>query len=146
MNLVCWSDEGVPAMMEMVDGNQSDKARFGDLMGQFQQQWKFEGIYVADAALYSEENLKKLASMKWITRVPLSLKIAKDMVRKIDPQKFSPLNRVGYSTYEVEKEYRGIKQRWIVIESKARKQAAQEKLEKKRKKVQQLAQKQLKKV
>ena len=146
MNLVCWGDDGVPAMMEMVNGNQADKARFGDLMEQFQQQWDFDGIYVADAALYSEENLKKLASMKWITRVPLSLKIAKDIVRKIDPQQFSSLNRVGYSSYEVEREYRGIKQRWIVIESKARKQVAQEKLQKKRIKVQQLAQKQLKKL
>ena len=145
MNLVCWGDDGVPAMMEMVNGNQADKARFGELMEQFQQQWEFDGIYVADAALYSEENLKKLASMKWITRVPL-LKIGKDIVRKVDQQKFNPLNRVGYSTYEVEKEYRGIKQRWIVVESKARKQAAQQKLQKKRKKVQQVAQKQLKKL
>jgi transposase len=59
MNLVCWADDDIPAFIELADGNQSDKTRFAALMQEFKSQWNFEGLYVADSALYSEENLHK---------------------------------------------------------------------------------------
>ena len=52
MNLVCWGDGDIPAFIELVDGNQSDKARFAGLIVEFQQQWTFDGVYVGDATLY----------------------------------------------------------------------------------------------
>ena len=51
MNLICIGDGDIPVMMEVVSGNQSDKARFAKLLQEFKEQWTFEGIYVADAAL-----------------------------------------------------------------------------------------------
>ena len=57
MNLICVGDGDIPVMMEVVSGNQADKARFAGLLQEFKKQWTFEGICVADAALYSEENL-----------------------------------------------------------------------------------------
>ncbi|MEM6716229.1 MAG: hypothetical protein AAF622_14250 [Cyanobacteria bacterium P01_C01_bin.147] len=38
MHLVCWGDGDIPAFLELADGNQSDKARFAGLLGEFQQQ------------------------------------------------------------------------------------------------------------
>jgi transposase len=38
---------------------------------------------VADSALYSESNLKQMASLKWLTRVPLTIKQAKDLVSQL---------------------------------------------------------------
>jgi transposase len=73
MNLVCWGDGDIPAFLELADGNQADKARFAGLLGEFQQQWEFEGIHVADAALYSADNVQQLGSLRWISRVPLTL-------------------------------------------------------------------------
>jgi transposase len=67
MNLVCWGDGDIPAFIELADGNQSDKTRFADLMQAFKAQWNFEGLYVADSALYSEENLHKLSGLPWLT-------------------------------------------------------------------------------
>jgi transposase len=80
MNLVCWGDGDIPAFLELADGNQSDKARFADLLLAFKQQWQFEGLYVADSALYSAENLQALRGLQWLTRVPLTLKAATDLV------------------------------------------------------------------
>ena len=36
---------------------------------------------VADSALYSESNLKLMSNMKWISRVPLSIREAKNLLR-----------------------------------------------------------------
>jgi transposase len=76
MNLICVGDGDIPVMMEVVSGNQADKARFAGLLQEFKEQWTFEGICVGDAALYSEENLVAMSGLKWLTRVPLSIKTA----------------------------------------------------------------------
>ncbi len=38
-------------------GNESDRAIFAQLLGQFKQEWNLDSIYVADSVLYSTENL-----------------------------------------------------------------------------------------
>jgi transposase len=73
MNLVCSSDGDIPLWLEMGSGNQSDKAKFAELMQAFAHQWTFEGLCVADAALYSESNLQAMGRLKWLTRVPQTL-------------------------------------------------------------------------
>ena len=85
MNLICVGDGDIPVMMEVVSGNQTDKARFAGLLQEFKKQWTFEGICVADAALYSEENLKAMTGIKWLTRVPLSIKAASELVESTEP-------------------------------------------------------------
>jgi transposase len=74
MNLLCVGDGDIPVMLEMGNGNQSDKERFAELFQKFKQQWTFEGICIADAALYSADNIAAMAGLKWLTRVPLSIK------------------------------------------------------------------------
>jgi transposase len=99
MNLICVGDGDIPVMMEVVSGNQADKARFAGILQEFKEQWTFEGICVADAALYSEDNLKTMSGLKWLTRVPLSLKAAGELVETtIDLQ---PSKSNGYSTREI---------------------------------------------
>ena len=83
MNLVCWDDGDIPAFIELADGNQADKTRFAALMQAFKTQWNFEGLYVADSALYSEENLQRLSGLRWLTRVPLTLKAASALVNQL---------------------------------------------------------------
>ena len=71
MNLICVGDGDIPMMMEVVSGNQADKARFAGLLQEFKEQCTFEGICVADAALYSEENLLAIRELKWFNRVQI---------------------------------------------------------------------------
>ena len=120
MNLVCWGDGDIPAFLELADGNQSDKARFAGLLGEFQQQWEFAGIHVADAALYSADNVQQLGSLRWISRVPLTIAQANALIEDIDESAFRPAQREGYRLAEVCCTYGGVKQRWVVVESSQR--------------------------
>jgi transposase len=45
---------------------------------EYSKQIDFDSIMVADSALYSENNLKLMVNMNWISRVPLSIKKAKN--------------------------------------------------------------------
>jgi transposase len=135
MNLICLGDGDIPVMMEVVSGNQADKARFAGLLQEFKEQWTFEGICVGDAALYSEENLIAMSGLKWLTRVPLSIKAASELVETTTGLQSSKLK--GYSTAESKSEYGGVRQRWILVESQERLKSDIKKLDKKIKQIQQ---------
>ena len=135
MNLICVGDGDIPVMMEVVSGNQADKARFAGLLQEFKEQWTFEGICVADAALYSEENLIAMTGLKWLTRVPLSIKAAGELVETTTGLQASKLK--GYNTVEAKSEYGGVSQRWILVESQERLKSDIKKLDKKVQKIQQ---------
>ena len=120
MNLVCWGDGDIPAFLELADGNQSDKARFAGILGEFEQQWEFEGVHIADAALYSADNVQQLGSLQWISRVPLTLAQATALIEDIDESAFYPAQREGYRMAEVCCSYGGVHQRWVVVESSQR--------------------------
>lgn len=129
MNLVCWGDGDLPAFLALADGNQSDKARFADLLLAFQQQWQFEGLYVADSALYSEPNLQALNGLQWLTRVPLTLTAATDLVTQLPESALQPTEINGYRIASVCSEYGDVRQRWFVVESEARRQSDLAKLD-----------------
>ena len=130
MNLVCWGDGDIPAFIELADGNQSDKTRFAGLMQEFRSQWNFEGLYVADSALYSQGNLQQLVGVDWLTRVPLTLNAASELVNQLPGSVLEPTELEGYQIATVCSEYGGIKQRWFVVESRERKQADLKQLDK----------------
>ena len=123
MNLVCWGDGDIPAFVELADGNQSDKTRFAALMQEFKSQWNFEGLYVADSALYSQDNLAQLSEIRWLTRVPLTLTAASELVNHLPDTALIPTALKGYRMAPVCCGYGGVKQRWLVVESSERKQA-----------------------
>jgi transposase len=129
MNLICVGDGDIPVLMEIVSGNQSDKVRFAQLFQDFRQQWTFEGLCVADGALYSADNLMSIAGLRWLTRVPLSIKAAATLVDEV--VELTPSSIKGYSLKESRSEYAGIDQRWILIESQQRRNADLKQLAKK---------------
>jgi transposase len=129
MNLVCWNDGDIPAFIELADGNQSDKAHFARLMQAFKAQWNFEGLYVADAALYSEANLHQLSGLRWLTRVPLTLNTASALVNQVCESAFERTELEGYRIATVCCEYGGVRQQWFVVESQERKKSDLKKLE-----------------
>ncbi|NET52893.1 MAG: IS1634 family transposase, partial [Merismopedia sp. SIO2A8] len=123
MNLVCWDDGAIPAFIELADGNQADKARFAGLMQAFKEQWQFDGLYVADGALYSADNLVLLTGMTWLSRVPLTNTVATELVEQISNDAFEALDAEGYRMAQVCTSYAGVPQRWFVIESESRLQS-----------------------
>ncbi len=131
INLIVSGDGGVPLFLECGNGNDSDKAKFAQLISNFKKQLDLDSIFVADSALYTAENLLTIKKLKWITRVPLSIKAAQLYVRDIPEYQFTELDIKGYKAVEKQSNYGGIKQRWIIIESAARKKSDLKQLEKK---------------
>ena len=81
--------------------------------------------------------------MTWVTRVPLSISEAKEIVISLYSEEFSKSKLPGYSWQEIENNYAGIKQRWLVVESQTRKESDIIKLEEKISKEEQLISKKL---
>lgn len=129
MNLICVGDGDIPVLMEIANGNQADKARFAGLLQEFREQWTFEGLCIADGALYSADNLKAMAGLKWLTRVPLSIKQAAALVDEKTQLQKSQIK--GYTIAEYSSEYAEVSQRWLLIESEQRRKSDLEKLSKK---------------
>ena len=121
-------DGDVPLYLKIDDGNADDKSVFVALLKEFKNQWTFDGIYVADSALYTAENLSAMVGMKWITRVPLSIKSAREKISAISDKDWESAQIKGYKIAAITSEYANIKQRWIVVESDIRKQAAIKKI------------------
>jgi transposase len=121
-------DGDVPLYLKIDDGNADDKSVFVSRLKEFKNQWTFDGICVADSALYTAENLSAMAGMKWITRVPLSIKSAREKISAISDKDWESAQIKGYKIAAITSEYANIKQRWIVVESNIRKQAAIKKI------------------
>lgn len=87
--MITSGDGDVPLYLRVGNGNDADQAVFTEVIAQFQQQWKAAApkVYVADAALYSEENLIDLGQTPWISRVPAT--ITKDATVNADPPPIS---------------------------------------------------------
>lgn len=131
LNMIVSGDGDVPIFIETGSGNQSDKKVFGEIARKYRKQLEFETTIVSDSALYSEHNLKMLKEMSWVTRVPLSIKEAKEIVSNLSFDEFSKSKKEGYFWKEIESNYAEIKQRWLVVESQARKKSDLKKLEQK---------------
>ena len=131
LNMIVSGDGDVPLFIETGSGNQSDKKVFGEIARKYKQQLQLETTIVADSALYSEHNLKLMKEMSWITRVPLSIKEAKDIVINLSKDELTASKIPGYSWKEMESNYGGIQQRWLVVESQARQESDLKKLEEK---------------
>lgn len=131
LNLIVSGDGDIPIFIETGSGNQSDKKVFGEIARKYKKQLKFETTIVSDSALYSESNLKLMKEMSWVTRVPLSIKEAKEIVSNLSYEEFIASEIEGYSCQEIEHNYAGIKQRWLVVESQPRKESDLKKLEQK---------------
>lgn len=131
LNMIVSGDGDVPIFIETGSGNQSDKKVFGELAKKYKKQLNFETTIVADSALYSQGNLKLMKGISWVTRVPLSIKEAKEIVSKLAKEELTKSKIPGYLYQEVENSYGGIKQRWLVVESESRKKSDIKKLEQK---------------
>lgn len=69
---------------------------------------------VMDTAFYSASSIKSCRDIKWVTRVPETLKEVKALYQTLDPQSFTPVAD-GYAIHEHHSTYGDIPQRWLVV-------------------------------
>ncbi len=114
----------IPLWMEALDGNSSDKKSFHETIKKVQAFTKKmhlmpEGLcFVVDSAFYVPEKLAELNDVHWITRVPAQLKEAKNWLKTADDQLIWETFDENYRATTQEITLYGIKQRWLLIESK----------------------------
>jgi transposase len=134
LDLMVEHQAGIPVLMKPLSGNSSDATDFGqiiaDHMAQLQLTYGLTYL-VADSALYSAENLQKLAATRttWITRVPATLREAQAVLAQADPQTMAPLTE-KYRYQVVPSTYGGVEQRWRLIHSEPRQSQAQRTVDK----------------
>jgi transposase len=135
LDLIVTNDHAIPLFMRAADGNETDVEAFGKIFVEYKKRIQLESIMVADCALYSEKNLKLMQDLKWITRVPAKIKEVKELIETVEissieigenlTEKEQKLRKEfkekGYRWEEKIVIYKGLKQRWLMIESEARK-------------------------
>ncbi|MBD0270278.1 MAG: IS1634 family transposase, partial [Cyanobacteria bacterium Co-bin8] len=104
-------------------GNETDSQTFAGLMCAFASQWQEPGLFVVDAAFYSEPNLQQVGSLEWLSRVPQTLGAAQKLVDSdVEQLQQVPCQMQGYQLWQQRQNYGGIEQRWILVESQERAQ------------------------
>ena len=126
------NQHGIPLFAKTYSGNASDKQNLMESIQRFRAtvQLPDDGYIIADSALYTEENIKKLGqdSVHWITHVPSTINEVKTLLHSDFPM--DPSIDPRYSFYETTSEYGEIKQKWVLIcstEMQARKEKTFEK-------------------
>src|SRR5215213_1468255 len=146
VELMVSGDGDVPLFCRIADGNEADKAVFARLIQDFRSQVDLDTLFVADSALYGADSLGRMSDLKWLTRVPLTLAEAKRVLSEIEEDAFEESALSGYRIAQVGSNYAGIPQRWLVVESEARREAASEQLDRRLKKSEKQLQKRLDKL
>ncbi|HYN44770.1 MAG TPA: IS1634 family transposase [Candidatus Limnocylindrales bacterium] len=131
IDLIVSGDGDVPLFLRTGDGNEADKAVFGQIIREFKNQVNFDSLMVGDSAMYTKENLKLMKEMRWLSRVPLSIKAAQELVDSTPEKELTASKIPGYFWQETSSNYGGIEQRWLLVESQDRKESDLKKLAKK---------------
>ena len=132
MGLVTNGAEGVPLMVTVGDGNESDRKHLHRMAKRFIKSWQGEQLdyFVMDSAGYTPDNLKTdWGVMNWIVRVPATLNEAKEWLNKSNESAFiEDENDSRYKLLSVNSAYAGVNQRWFIVQSEPRRKADLEKL------------------
>jgi len=124
VSLICSYQSSIPVWLQALDGNRADKESFPRIIQAYVSQMQESDssqlpYFIADSAFYSEENIKSLSQVKWITRIPGTLNAVKELYKSITPEQMHESALEDYSYLEVGNYYGGLRQRWLVVFSKA---------------------------
>jgi transposase len=118
--LMCSHRSTLPVWLEVLSGNASDKTTFRESIRKFRAQFDSQALpyFVADSALYSKDSITELDGIKWVTRVPETLALAKQAIDEVDIDAMNPCPDKNYRYSSRVVEYGTVKQRWITVFSR----------------------------
>ena len=122
LNMIVENRAKLPIYLQACSGNQSDKVKFGEIIEEQVDNLKnYYGIeyIVVDSALYTKDNIEKLKKEEifWITRVPNSRNIIKEIIAIIELEQLEKIDE-NYSYMEIGSYYNDDKQRWVIVHNK----------------------------
>lgn len=117
LSLMCSYRSSIPVWLEVLSGNNSDKKSFAKSVRKYKKQFEKKKLpyIVADSALFTKDGLKELSETKWVTRVPETVKEAREEIQKTKKDEMTSSEEKGYSYREIETTYADIKQRWLIV-------------------------------
>lgn len=139
IELISSSDGDIPIFFKSESGNKSDSSSFAQIFLEYKEYLKKErkdkaenedDLMVADGALYNAGNINLLSSVRWLSRVPMTVGMAKGLVSTLLSTDFISSSLPGYYYSVVKSNYGGVEQRWLVVESVERKKSDLRQLEK----------------
>ena len=130
LQLVVENQAGIPLLMAASSGNVNDQAGFLGLVKRHKEQLEGGGVryLVADSALYTGKSLRELAEMTWVSRVPESFGSACEIIQAVAGELAASGEEMAWRTLCVVEV--GIRQRWLVVHSRAARQRAEKTLAK----------------
>ena len=118
LQLICEHQAGIPILMEPLNGNSVDKDSFHQLIrdhiGQLKKDVGLEYL-IADSALYTAKSLQEMNDCLWVTRVPETINLTKEIIAAIVPDLIKTPSKSSFRSLCTT--YAGISQRWMVIYS-----------------------------
>lgn len=121
LELLCENQAGLPVYMQALSGNSNDAKAFSEVTKRHIHCLKAaqnSRYFIADAALYTEESIRSLdeQQQKFITRVPMTIKSAKEALLTFEPEWLSSIGN-GYSGCWVDADYGSVTQKWLLVHS-----------------------------
>jgi len=117
LGLICANAQNIPVYLAALDGNRSDKKSLPEIAQAYLKQFtesEEKPCIIADSAFYTEDNLKDLSGVKWISRVPATLSQAKQMLVDVAQSQMQAADD-GYFFYEKTVTYGGVEQPWLLV-------------------------------
>jgi len=130
LDIICSGDGDVPLFLRVASGNESDSAVFAQIFREFKKQLELDALMVADSALYTAPNIEQMATLKWLCRVPLTLSQARQLIEQLSDKDFIESRIPGYRWSAHARNYGGVRQRWLVVESEIRRNSDLRQLDK----------------
>ncbi|MCP4279540.1 MAG: IS1634 family transposase [Alteromonas sp.] len=121
LELICENQAGLPVYMQALSGNTNDAKAFSEVTKKHIHCLKAaqnSRYFIADAALYTEDSIRSLdeQQQKFITRVPMTIKSAKEALLALKPEHLSTIGN-GYSGCWVDANYGSVNQKWLLVHS-----------------------------
>jgi transposase len=130
LQLVSESQAGIPLLMAASSGNVNDHAGFHALIQRHKAQLEGGGLryLVADSALYTAKSLQALGETTWVSRVPETFGAACEIIQAVAGELAGGGGEVAWRTLCVTEA--GVRQRWLVVHSRAARRRAEATLRK----------------
>ncbi len=122
LNMIVENTHGIPVAMKALSGNTSDKVGFEAMVKEHVAliQKVPSGTIIADSALYSVSSLASMRELKvqWMTRVPETMKEAKEIIQASKKHVWSVHTKDRRYTYTLHHStYGDVIQQWVIVYS-----------------------------
>lgn len=122
ISLITTTESDLPVWIDALSGNTSDKTHFREVITQYSKMLAETdeiAYFVMDSAMFTAKNIRQVSDdVMWISRVPESIKQARELIIETDKDDMMKSELSGYHIKSVSKNYADVDQKWVIVFSK----------------------------